>query len=331
MRPAPNEENMSANEAAAEMMTLRIARREKIADDIYLFELADPAGADLPEFSAGAHLAFIVPNGATRKYSLVNDPTERHRYQIAVKREAGGRGGSISLVDDTKPGNALFCVPPQNDFPLAANVSDFIFIAGGIGITPIMSMVRHLKAVGTARFKLYYVTRNRAGTAFADELGAPELRHRVTIHHDDGDPENFFDLWPVLERPSGAHIYCCGPRPLMQSVNDMTGHWPVSRVHFEDFGTAAKTRPDDKPFRVRLARSGEVLDVPVGATILEVLRAHGLIVPSSCESGTCGSCRTRLAAGQADHRDLVLGEEERADNIMVCVSRALTPEIIIDR
>jgi phthalate 4,5-dioxygenase reductase subunit len=322
---------MPATETAAETMTLRIARRDRIAEDIHLFEFAHPEGADLPAFTAGAHLAVVVPNGVTHKYSLVNDPAERHRYQIAVKRESSGRGGSISLVEEAKVGDDLRAAPPFNDFPLAANASEFLFIAGGIGITPILSMIRHLVSSGSARFKLVYLTREPAATAFVEDLTAPELRGRVTIHHDRGDPENFFDLWPIVERPSAAHIYCCGPRPLMQAVNDMTGHWPASRIHFEDFGTAAVTRADDKPFRLRLARSGEVLDVPAGATILEVLRTHGLVVPSSCESGTCGSCRTRLVEGQADHRDLVLGEGERADNIMVCVSRALTPEITIDR
>ena len=138
------------------------------------------------------------------------------------------------------------------------------------------------------------------------------------------------DLWPLVEKPWG-HLYCCGPRGLMQSVRDMTGHWPPSAVHFEAFTEAAETRPDDRPFTVRLATSGGSVAVPVGKTILEALRDHGLDVPSSCESGTCGTCRTRLISGDVDHRDLVLADDERASNIMVCVSRARSSEIVIDR
>lgn len=322
---------MSATAAAAEMFALRVERREKIAQDIHLFELVDPDGADLAGFTAGAHLALVVPNGLVRHYSLVNDPGERHRYVIAVKREAKGRGGSISLVDAARAGDDLRAGPPRNDFPLVAGASESIFIAGGIGITPIMAMIRHLVATGAARFKLYYLTRDGEATAFADELQAPEWRARVIVHHDHGDPARFFDLWPVLERPGAAHVYCCGPRPLMHSVRDMTGHWPSGRVHFEDFGATEMSRAEDEPFRLHLARSGGVLDVPVGRTILEVLRANNIVVPSSCESGTCGSCRTRLLAGTADHRDLVLDEAERAENIMICVSRAKTPDLTIDR
>ena len=168
-------------------------------------------------------------------------------------------------------------------------------------------------------------------TAFREELSGPEFRGQVTIHHDHGDPGKSYDLWPVFEQPKGQQIYCCGPRALMEAVRDMTGHWSSSAVHFEAFNEPARTSAEDKPFKVRLARSGDIVEVPVGTTILEALRAHGVEVPSSCESGTCDTCRTRLLEGEADHRDLVLAEHERADNIMVCVSRARSDEIVIDR
>ena len=145
-----------------------------------------------------------------------------------------------------------------------------------------------------------------------------------SIHHDGGDLAKALDLWPVVEKPQG-HLYCCGPRGLMQSVRDMTGHWSPSAVHFEAFTEAGEPKPDDRPFTVRLAKSGGSVAVPVGKTILEALRDHGLDVPSSCESGTCGTCRTRLISGDVDHRDLVLADDEHAGNIMVCVSRARSP------
>jgi len=312
------------------MIPLRIARAEPAADGIQFFELRHADGADLPEFTPGAHVSVRTPNGLIRKYSLCNDPDERDRYCIAVKRETHEGSGSTSLVDGAKAGDMLPVSAPRNDFALAKSPAGYTFIAGGIGITPIMSMIHHLAATGTTPFKLYYCTRSPQATAFREELTAPPFKGKAVIHHDDGDPARCLDLWPILERPKG-HVYCCGPRPMMQAVRDMTGHWSPSAVHFEAFTEPVRNAPNDKPFKVRLAKSGDVVDVPVGATILEALRTHGLDVPSSCESGTCGTCRTRLLAGEADHRDLVLSEHEHADTIMVCVSRARSDEITIDR
>jgi phthalate 4,5-dioxygenase reductase component len=322
---------MPLDNAEAEMTLLRVHQIEKVAEDIFTFELHSRDGSQLPEFTSGSHVTVRVPNGLIRKYSLCNDPAERDRYVIGVRREPAGRGGSVSLVDETKPGDELLVSPPRNDFKLVRSAAGYIFVAGGIGITPIMSMIRHLKSTGSGRFKLYYLTRNPELTAFREELSGPEFRGQVTIHHDHGDPEKSFDLWPVFEQPKGQQIYCCGPRALMEAVRDMTGHWSSSAVHFEAFNEPPRSTAEDRPFKVRLARSGGVVEVPVGSTILEALRAHGVEVPSSCESGTCDTCRTRLLEGEADHRDLVLAEHERADNIMVCVSRARSDEIVIDR
>jgi phthalate 4,5-dioxygenase reductase subunit len=310
--------------------TLRIAQKGPAAEDIELFELRRADGGELPPFTAGAHISLRIPNGEIRKYSLCNDPEERDRYLIAVKREAGGRGGSINLIDAAREGDEIAVSEPRNDFELAP-AQQYLFIAGGIGITPILSMMRQIRASGQGKFKLFYLSRSPETTAFLDELKAPEFRGMVTIHHDNGDPDNSLDLWPVLEKPGMAHLYCCGPRGLMQAVRDMTGHWSSARVHFEDFTPpGAMTKADDAPFQVRLAKSGAVYDVPVGKTILEVLRENGHEVPSSCESGTCGSCRTKLISGEVDHRDLALADYEKTDNIMVCVSRAMGGEIVLD-
>jgi phthalate 4,5-dioxygenase reductase component len=322
---------MSSVTSETTMMSTRVARAERIADDIHLFELRDLNGAALPEFAPGAHLSVRVPNGQLRKYSLCNDPAERLRYIIAVKRETNGSGGSISLIEHTKIGDEVAVSEPHNDFALVDSPAGYLFVAGGIGITPIMSMVRHLKSAGGGRFKLVYCTRDAGATAFREELCAPAYRGQVVLHHDDGDPARALDLWPLLERPKGAHLYCCGPRGMMQAVRDMTGHWSSSQVHFEAFTDTAKSQPDDRAFKIRLARSGEVIEVPIGTTILAALRARGHPVPSSCESGTCGTCRTRLLSGEADHRDLVLSQDEHRDSIMVCVSRARSDELLIDR
>jgi phthalate 4,5-dioxygenase reductase subunit len=314
-----------------QMLSLRVMRNDKIADGIHILEFRDAGGQPLPEFSAGAHIAIQAPNGLLRKYSLCNDPAERDRYLVAIKREANGRGGSCNLIDNTKAGDELMVAPPVNDFGLPPRAQDFLFIAGGIGITPIMAMIREVLRQGK-RFRLFYCSRSPETTAFLDELSAPEFKDQVTIHYDQGDPARSLDLKPVLaERKNREHLYCCGPRPLMEAVRAMTDHWSSTAVHFEAFSEAETHKPTDKPFRLRLARSGEVLDVPTTKTILEVLRDRGLEVPSSCETGTCGTCRTKLVAGEADHRDLVLAEHERADTIMICVSRAKSDEITIDR
>src|SRR6478736_8754000 len=317
--------------APPQTMKLRVARNDVIADGIHLLEFRDAGGEPLPPFSAGAHIAIRVPNGLLRKYSLCNDPVEHDRYQVAVKREINGRGGSCSLIDEVKAGDELMVTAPVNDFGLPPRAQDFLFIAGGIGITPMMAMIRQVIAEGK-RFRLFYCTRSPETTAFLEELSAPQFKDMVMIHYDQGDPSRSLDLRPILaERKNREHLYCCGPRPLMEAVRAMTDHWSSTAVHFEAFSEAETHKADDKPFKVRLARSGAVLDVPTDKTILEVLREHGLDVPSSCETGTCGTCRTKLLAGEADHRDLVLADHERKDTIMICVSRARGGDITIDR
>ena len=316
---------------AAPMMPLRIARAFTAADGIRSFELVAPAGGLLPPFTAGSHIKVRVPNGELRKYSLCNDPGERHRYLITVKRELAGRGGSVSLVDGAREGDIVPGSAPDNAFPLVATASRHLFIAGGIGITPIRSMICSLGEQPNTPWTLYYLTRAPETTAFLQELSSPELRRDVLIHHDYGDSAQSFDLWPALERhPPGAHLYCCGPRELMEAVRDMCGHWPRPNVHFESFTEGGSVRRDDRPFVVRLARSGRAFEVPVGKTILEILRNSGCSVTSSCESGTCGTCRTVLLAGAADHRDMVLLPEEMSGQIMICVSRARSGELVLD-
>lgn len=311
-------------------MRLTIAKKDKIARDIWRFELSGTNRETLPPFEAGANVTVVVPNGARRTYSLCNDSQERDRYVIAVKRDSRGRGGSISFIDDTNEGDAVDVSLPRNEFPLDDRAKSFILVAGGIGITPMLSMARQLKAEGLRAFKLVYLTRDAEGTAFLDELTSDEWRADVTIHHDHGDPAKAFDFWTLFERPKAAHVYCCGPAPLMDTVRDMTGHWPSGTVHFESFGASQDSARENTPFTVKLQRTGATFDIPPDRSILDVLRAAHVRVPSSCESGTCGSCKTALCAGEADHRDLVLRDDEKASHIMVCVSRAKSAELVLD-
>ena len=314
----------------APALALQVASRREIARGIHEFELRQPDGSELPEFAPGAHLDVLTPSGLVRKYSLCNSALERDCYRIAVKHEAASRGGSASMAEQLQVGDTLPCGLPDNAFALAPKARQHLLIAGGIGITPILAMARWLKETGEGRFKLVYCSRDADTTAYLDELQTPEWRGLVTVHHDGGDPDQMLDLWPLLENPKGAHVYCCGPRGLMESVRDMTGHWPAGSVHFESFGAEARDTRANTPFTIHLARHGVTLPVAADQTILEVVRDHGIAVPSSCESGTCGSCRTRLLDGQADHRDMVLLPEEHDDTIMVCVSRACSAELTLD-
>ncbi|MFP3568492.1 PDR/VanB family oxidoreductase [Paraburkholderia sp. SIMBA_030] len=311
--------------------TLVVTKKDPVAEGIFRFELRDEEGRGLPPFTAGAHLTVRVPSGANRNYSLCNDPDETDRYVIAVKRDAAGRGGSVSMTDDVAKGGRIEVSEPRNEFELSERARSFVFVAGGIGITPILSMMRHLKATGGPRFKLYYVSRSPETTAFLEELSSAEWKPHVVVHHDHGDLANAFDFWPVFEKPgSGAHVYCCGPRALMDGVRDMTGHWPTGSVHFESFGVDQSRAAENTPFSVRLERSGRCFDIPKDRSILEILRDNGIRAPSSCESGTCGSCRTTLCAGEADHRDMVLDDDEKRGQIMICVSRAKSEELVLD-
>lgn len=312
-------------------LRLKVESRNEVARDMFMFDLRDEEGRDLPEFEPGSHVVVTAPNGQKRRYSLCNSVAERKRYVIVVKREENGRGGSLSITSDLREGDSIDVEPPANDFPMSTTTPrSYIFIAGGIGITPVRAMALHIAAQGKTNWKLYYFTRSPEITAFREELADPAFAGNVVIHHDNGAPDEAYDLWPVLEEPSGAHLYCCGPKGLMDAVRDMSGHWPDNTVHFEDFVGAEATRADDTAFNVRLERSGQLVEVPPGTSILDALRRNGHALPSSCESGTCGTCRTRYTAGEPDHRDLVLSDREKEREIMVCVSRARSPELTLD-
>jgi phthalate 4,5-dioxygenase reductase component len=313
------------------MIPLRVVAKTCIATDVFLFELAHRDGAPLPAFSGGAHVTVLTPNGLTRRYSLCSDPARNDHYLLAVKRERQGQGGSASMIDQVQSGDELLSTAPRNDFALDHEASSHLLIAGGIGITPILSMVRELQSRG-AEFQLIYLTRSPEFTAFREELRSPDLDGRVLLHHDDGDASRALDLSPWLAQPrEGLHVYCCGPRGLMHSVHEQTRHWPHGSVHFEDFGTSEPPQAvHDRPFTVKLALSGVTVAVPAGVSILEALRREGFAVPSSCESGTCGTCRTGLVSGVAEHRDYVLCDDEQASEIMICVSRAVSPQLELD-
>jgi vanillate O-demethylase ferredoxin subunit len=296
----------------------------------------------LPSFSAGSHIDLYFRDRRVRQYSLCNDPAERRRYVFAVQREMNGRGGSKAIFERVHVGRILAISEPRNRFPLAAGPCSHLLIAGGIGITPMIAMIYALRASGSD-YELHYCTRTVERTAFLEEL-TPELRSgRAHVYHDGGDPSRGADLSELLgqHRP-GRHLYYCGPKPFMRAIRDLAAGWPADSVHFESFAPADEPTPapersdsftdKDIPvgFQVRLARSGTTFDVPNDKSILQVLREHGIDVPSSCESGLCGTCRTRYLAGIPEHRDYILDDDERERDVLICCARSRAPLLVLD-
>ncbi len=319
-----------ADPTPALSLSLLVTARQTVAEGIVLFKFQARDGGALPLVSAGAHLLLRTPSGLLRRYSLCNDPAERHRYQVAIKREPHGGGGSISMIDALQVGGHVTAAAPENYFALAPGATRHLLIAGGIGITPVLAMARQCLAAGTP-FTVIYCARGPEQAAFLDVLGETAMAPHICTHFDGGDPARAFDFAADLKDvPAGTHIACCGPRPLMQAVRDATRHWPKDSVHFEDFGTSAPPAGGEGAFTVHLARSGGSVVVPHDLSILEALRRAGVSAPCSCEAGTCGECRVGLLGGQADHRDFVLNDDEHDTAIMICVSRAHSLELTLD-
>ncbi|MDE1006725.1 MAG: PDR/VanB family oxidoreductase [Paraburkholderia fungorum] len=312
-----------------------IERRTDEAKDVVSFVLRRPAGENLPAFSPGAHIDLFLPNGMTRQYSLIGDCGdcgETDRYEIAVSKAANSRGGSLCVHVALNEGNALEISEPRNNFPLQPGHDTFQFIAGGIGITPILSMIRHCERRGWP-WRLLYLARSRAHAAFHEELSAfgPD---RVRFHFDDeaGCLFDFAHASFIVE--SGVPIYCCGPAPVMKAVEDFALNHPDNPAFFEWFSPPVESAASGVAtgFDIRLQRSGQVLHVPEDRTILDVLEEHGYALPCSCREGMCRTCETGVIDGVPDHRDYVLSGGERAAGrtMMICVSRAKSPMLVLD-
>jgi len=295
-----------------------------VAPRIKSFELVEPAGAPLPPFTAGSHIDVRLPNGLVRSYSLLNDARERDRYEIAVLREAEGGGGSAWMHEHVQAGDRLTIDPPQNRFEIDEGGDHNILIAGGIGITPLLSMAARFDELGID-FVLYACTRNRAETAYAKYMEA-RFGERVRLHHTEGERERRLDVDALLRvREPGTHVYVCGPPGLIAAVRAAAREWPQGTVHFELFGpthAAGGAAQENRPFDVHLRRRNLTLHVPAERSILDVLTANGVRVRTVCNDGFCGTCTTRYVSGAVDHRDGVLGEAERGNLLQVCVSRA---------
>ena len=297
-----------------------VTARDAVAQDVIALQLQSADGFDLPTWEPGAHIDLILPNGMVRQYSLCGDPADRSVYRLAILREANGRGGSVAICDGLMVGDRLSARGPRNHFALVPAAA-YVFIAGGIGITPILPMIAHARGRGAATTVLYG-GRKHNSMAFCEEVLALDPNARICAQ----DQTGLLDLDSVLgtARP-GTEIYCCGPEPLLDAVGKASAHWRDGTLHVERFSAAAPT--DASPtgtFCITLRQRGLQLEVPTHRSILDVLTEAGIDVLSSCEDGVCGTCLTSLYDGKADHRDSVLSDAERAANekIAVCVSRA---------
>jgi ferredoxin-NADP reductase len=304
------------------------------AAGINSYELVDPAGEDLPPFTAGAHIDVHLPNGVIRQYSLCNSPTERHRYVIAVLRDEKGRGGSKALHEGLKVQDVATFSYPRNNFSLKAQASKVILLAGGIGVTPLKSMAHALDDAGVP-FEFHYCARSPGGVAFAVELAGPWKRGTLDFHFDHGNPADGLDIAGLLrEVEDGAHLFYCGPAGFMQACANAAAHWPAGTVHFEHFRAPEIARPgvDAAPggFAVKIASTGEVIDVAPGVSIADALNAAGVRVETSCQAGLCGTCKLGYLEGDVDHQDMILDDGEHQHYLTACVSRAKSALLVLD-
>jgi vanillate O-demethylase ferredoxin subunit len=316
---------------AAGTLTVQVADVRAEARDVMTVELRAQGGATLPAFEPGAHLDLHLPNGLIRQYSLTNDWRERDRYVIGVGRAADSRGGSSYVHGNVRAGAQLTISAPRNNFALDPGAERFLFIAGGIGVTPIMAMIRWCVA-NSKPWRLIYAARSRQRAAFYEELCAL-AEQGLQFHFDDERGQVLDTAQAIASWSEGESIYCCGPTPLMESVKALTGHLPPGVVRFEWFTVPESDEPQESSsFKVRLERSGVEFDVPEQKSILEVLEEHGFDIPFSCREGLCGTCVTAVCSGEPDHRDYVLTDEERASGklMTLCCSRSNSPSLSLD-
>jgi vanillate O-demethylase ferredoxin subunit len=311
------------------MIEVMVTSRNHEALDICSYELAGVDGKALPAFGAGAHIDVHLPGGLVRQYSLCNRPDERHRYLIGVLKDAASRGGSKSLHEQIHVGDRLQISAPRNLFPLVPQAQRSLLFAGGIGITPILSMVEHLAGEG-AEFELHYCARSHQHAAFVERLKSSPFADRVHLHFD-----SVLDVSAILANPQpDQHLYTCGPGGFMQHVLDSAKAqgWTEENLHREHFSAAPVDTSADGSFSIKLGSTGQVFEVPADKTVVQVLQSHGVDVAMSCEQGICGTCLTRVLEGVPDHRDLYLTEDEQAanDQFTPCCSRARSAMLVLD-
>jgi len=299
------------------------------ADGVLSLRLVHPGGNPLPEWSPGAHVDLTLKGSLVRQYSLCGDPADRGSYRVAVLREQAALGGSEYVHEGLRPGHRLRVVGPRNSFDFLP-AKRYVFVAGGIGITPLLAMLTEAERQGTD-WELWYGGRREDSMAFLDELAAYGDRVKVIPEETHGR----LDLATALPTPDpGTLVYCCGPEGLLAAVEEHAAGWPEGTLQVERFkAKQIEVDPDgEQPISVDCRRSGRVVQVPADVPVIDALESAGITVSSSCRDGICGTCETKVLAGTPDHRDSLLsdGEQAAGTTMMICVSRARTPELALD-
>lgn len=311
---------------------LKVVEATQVAERIASVLLAPVGDTPLPSYTPGAHVEVHLPDGGTRPYSLIDfagDCAAPAAYRLATRLEEESRGGS-AYMHALKPGDAVTVSAPKNDFHLSGDPAPAILLAGGIGITPIVSMATARQRAGVP-YRLHYAVRSHAAAAFADDLAA-QHGSAFGLHCD--DDASRLDLAALVSGlPDGAHFYVCGPRGMIEAAREgaLAAGLSHDRIHFELFAQH-EPQAGDTPFEVEIASTGRVFTIPPGKSIIEVLEAEGMDLIYDCQRGDCGICQTTVLAGEPDHRDVVLSETERASGkvMQICVSRARSPRLTLD-
>ncbi|MEU3208266.1 PDR/VanB family oxidoreductase [Streptomyces cyaneofuscatus] len=309
---------------ATAIRRLLITERVPVAEGVVQLRLE---GAALPRWQPGAHLDLVLPSGLVRQYSLCGDPDDPGTYTVATRLVEDGRGGSREVHEQLQEGAEIEVRGPRNRFPLV-EAEAYVFVAGGIGITPVLPMLRSLAARG-ANWRLLYGGRSRGSMPFLDEiekLGAEGGRVTVVAQDEAGHPDAAAALADITP---GTAVYCCGPEPLMAAV---TAALPEGcTLHLERFSAAATAgSADSGAFEVELHRSGRTVQVAAGQSVLAAVREELPHVSYSCEQGFCGTCHQRVLEGEIDHRDELLTDDERRDSMLICVSRCRGGRLVLD-
>lgn len=310
-------------------MNLRLDSIQYASSEISFFKFVALDGSELPSIEPGSHIGLHLPNGMLRQYSLINHGPNPNSYIVGVKREDNGRGGSLFMHKFLYVGVELEVDLPRNNFPLLEDQEYSVLIAGGIGITPIYSMVSRLRE-RNKNFHLYYACRSISEAIFLDQI---KNEKHATLHFDD-EAGAFFDIKSAIENaPEGTHFYCCGPQPMLsayQNVAEKSGI-PKENFHFEYFSVELENSSSGE-YTVIAEKTGKSYKIPDGKSILRVLLDSGVDVPFSCEQGVCGACETTVVKGIPDHRDMVLSDEEKQSNkvMMICCSGSLSENLTLD-
>lgn len=308
-----------------------VKNRHVEGGNIAVMEFESATSAALPKVEAGAHIDVHLPNGMVRQYSLCQNPNDEGKFRLGILRDPESRGGSISAFDEIKDGMQIQVSGPKNLFPLL-KAKHSVLIGGGIGITPLITMAYQLAHEG-ASFELHYCGASPEKCAFVDEIKNGELAKHTTFHFkSEGASHRAFFESAIKDIDSESHIYTCGPVGFMDWVINLatTHDFPEQQIHKEYFQVETDTSGDS--FEVVAERSGKIIMVEAGETILQALAKEGIDIEMSCEQGVCGTCMCDVIEGEPDHRDVYFTDEEKASNeqILVCCSRSKTPRLVLD-